>query len=309
APPPRRAANRNVSHSRRRARSSAAVAGSVENANTGSAPSARADTPTMTPIDRNTTVTRRRVGRPCTRATPGSKLANVSPRNHHRWIASPSVPTAATAWRSNGRTTTALPKMMFWISFCSWVTRDASRTAAPPHTANTNPSRLSRVRRRRAGSAVNSSVARSDAAAAPRMGSNDAPSLRPAKNDAATPRPAAWVMAALTNTMRRATTYTDRNPSATPAPSAHRIGSRNSSIAPQNASHLGRSPPMVPLHRAVVAHELGVGEHRLRVALDHGLVLAIEEQDLIGVLGAQLDVVGDDDHRQPALARQAHQPL
>src|SRR5262244_2313682 len=50
-----------------------AAAGSVENANTGSAPSARADTPTMTPIDRNTTVTRRRVGRPCTRATPGSK--------------------------------------------------------------------------------------------------------------------------------------------------------------------------------------------------------------------------------------------
>src|SRR5262245_63473552 len=106
------------------------------------------------------------------------------------------------------------------------------------------------------------------------------PTFRPAKNAAATPIAAASVIAALTNTIRRSTTYTDRKPSTVPAASAQSSGSRNSSNAPQNASHVGRSPPTVHLHRAVVADEIGVDEHLFGRAQDDDLVLPVEVQDL-----------------------------
>ena len=51
---------------------SAAIAGSTLNANTGSAPSARVDSATAMPIDRNRKVLRRRTGSSCTRAPIGS---------------------------------------------------------------------------------------------------------------------------------------------------------------------------------------------------------------------------------------------
>src|SRR5262245_32343439 len=141
------------------------------------------------------------------------------------------------------------------------------------------------------------------------MGSMWTPSFSPAKNAAATPIAAASVIAALTNTIRRSTTYTDRKPRTVPAASAHRSGSRNSSNAPQNASQAGRSPPTVHLHRAVVADEVGVDEHFLGRPEDDDLVLPVEIQDLVGVRAAQLDVVGDDHHPEPAVLDVPHQPL
>ena len=148
------------------------MAGNTLNANTGMAPSARVHSATASPTETNKNASSARVGTPWTRAPMGSKPTKIKARHTTRWPPSSTTVATLTSTRSMRWTTTALPNKMAARSWASCVMRSPTMTAPAPLARNTRPSRLSRVRCRRTGLAMNASVASSDATMAHSTGSN-----------------------------------------------------------------------------------------------------------------------------------------
>src|SRR6266511_6120973 len=89
-------------------RRSAPAAGSVRNANTGSAPSTRAAGGMATPMVRNSTASQSCTGMPSARAVSGSNEVNAISFANAAWTAVQSAATTATIASSAADTATAL---------------------------------------------------------------------------------------------------------------------------------------------------------------------------------------------------------
>src|SRR5690606_8606895 len=123
---------------------SAAIPGNTASANTGSDPSARVDTATISASTHQNTSEIVSTGSPCTRAPSGSKPTKVNPRCPTPISTTDNTAALATNQRSSGRTSTAVPNRIAATSCDSAAIRSPTSKAPADDARNANPNRPSR---------------------------------------------------------------------------------------------------------------------------------------------------------------------